>query len=396
MKRYATVVMILGILLIVWILASSISQIQPMTTSGSSGHTSGGSGSPGSGSGTGGGSGSGTGSGTGAGSGSGFGIGSLGNFQITLPKWNFKFPSLNLPKFNLPKFQFPSFNFSFPHIANPFNFSTPSGSGGGGGGSGGTSTPGQSSTSTTVAPQLPLISTLIIIIAAIIAAIIIGAYSIKSIAARKKEPDNREEPEETPLVMADGEYPDNVTKSSGITMMAGEVEAPIAGWSTGRDLIRPEIRGDLPLIWSDSDPLYLHVPDGSEITLDSEKIQKTEPDSVSVSLGNRCNAIDCRAGRKEERKLIRAINYSDDVAQLFRLNFLRDDSADFMTAREIVKNLENSTGRIVNRDSLFRLLDTYEMAFYGKQGLARKNYEDFLDGLKGGLDNAKAIICGET
>ena len=369
-------------IIVTWLLVASITQIQPISSSpGTSGTTSGG-----------GSSGSGGGTGFGSGSGSGFGLsgggGSLGfnlpHFNFTLPKFNFNFPNINQ--------YLPKLNFAFPNLGSLF------GSGGtglfgsgGGSGSGGT---GGTSQSTTSHPVLPPINQflLIIIISVVAVSAVVLTLSKMSFSRRKNSDKDEEGNQELLLSVAAPNESENY-KDSQVRIGAGESIAAMEGWSNGDDLIKPEINGDLPLIWSAGVTVGIYY--NSDATLDASCDLHTESRGKAVAIpGKSCNVIRASMGKHLETKYIRGVLYENDVADLMHLNILNEAGfrQDDLTVREIIERM-SSNWHFKDRSELPLLVEIFERSFYGKMQVDRYNYEQFLYGLSHSMVKPRVIIC---
>ncbi len=383
MRTSPTAPALIAMVLAVWILASAITQIQPVLA-GNSGYNGGGSsGSQGTGSGQGG-------SGLPFGNGLGF-FPNLGNLNLG---WKMpQMPSFNLPhySFNYGKlfnYSFPKFNLSNLSSYNPTNssfFGAKGGSSGGG------------STSNAIL-QVPILNFMVIIIAALVAIVALTIFSItRSRRGKQKvEPDKDEElplgkePDDDPSIL-------NETGTSAQAFDAEETTAPIRGWSSGNDAIRPQINRELPLTWGRKDPLFVDVPVKSSLTMNSAAVPKAAEGNVVINMDKRCNLLVCKGPFGVESKTIRAIDYSQDIVNLFRLNLLSDNSAGLtgLTAREIMA--ENfSFGGQETRARLDRILVAFEESYYGKKMVTRLPYEEFMFSLRDSIPNARAIVCREN
>jgi hypothetical protein len=410
---------LVAVIVVTWLLAASITQIQPISGSpGNSGTNSGGGGSSGSGGSTGFGGGTGSGLG-GSGLGGSFGF-NLPHFNFTLPKFN-----LNLSMFNI---HFPKLSFTLPSLGNIFGFggsgssagsggsgssgSGGSGSGGGSGGGGssggsggsgssgsggsgsaGGSGSGGTSASTTPHPVLPHVNQILIIIIISIVAVFAVVLTLSKMSfSRKKDSAEEENGNDLLLSVATADEDESMNNLE-ISIGAGETIAPLKGWSSGNDIIRPDIKPDLPLIWSSGDNLSIDY-DPDETLKSSCGIHMETAGKATLTPTNGCNVIEAGVGRRREMKFIRGVRYESDVIDLVRLNIIKE--TDFhnedLTIREIIDKIP--IGRnLKDRGELPLLVEIFERSFYGKMKLDRKGYEDFLYGLSKTMTKPKVIIC---
>lgn len=184
-----------------------------------------------------------------------------------------------------------------------------------------------------------------------------------------------------------------------ITELAvGEIVAPFRGWDSLGGFIQPEIKPDLPLIWSLSESLTVRVPENVALSLEGGQVLRQSPTSYSVRFAKTCNALTGSFQGTAETKHVRAVHYSEDVIKHFRLNFFRisDEELSTLTPRELAEVLANRYSEsISDPEQLFRLIRVFERAFYGKKEISRADYEQFLVSLSRSVIDPKVIICGK-
>jgi len=386
---------LIAVIIVTWLLAASITQIQPVSGSpGTSGTNSGGGGSSGSG--------GSTGSGVGTGSGSGFGLSGLGGSSgFNLPHFNFTLPkfNLNLSWLNI---HFPKLNFTLPSLGNIFGSGGGGSSGGSGGsgssgsggsGSGSSSGSGGTSLSTTPHPVLPPINEILIIIILSIVAVFAVVLTLSKMSFSRKKDSDEEENGNDLLLSVSAADEDKNLNSSEISIGAGEAVAPLKGWSSGNDIIRPDVKPDLPLIWSSEDRLGIDY-DPDETLKSNCDIHIESAGKAIIIPRNGCNMIEAGEGRHREMKFIRGVRYESDVIDLVRLNIIKETyfQNEDLTIREIIDKIPSGRN-IKDRSELPLLVEIFERSFYGKMKLDRKGYEDFLYGLSKTMTKPKVIIC---
>ena len=382
-----------------WILISSINNLQPIQ-SGLNGPTSG----PGSKS-------SGTGSGNGISGSGGPGSGNIFNFPNL--NFNFNLPSLNfgslhlpnIPTFNIPfiHFQLPSFNLNI--FGSPHTNKLPPRNKTGGSNSGA----GQKSTSSNPINPIVINEFIILIIVGVLAFVMAvwlilrvkrggfferiakvpkikygdQDYSLSDLYVEpKREEENlRNKQEDKPF--------EPYTFKQHETMMAG--------WG-GKGIIRPMIPEDLPLSWALNSPLGIATDHEAKMEINGAEIVKTDGDHTYISLKNGCAELSAKHSLQTDRKLIRGVQYNDDIKDVFRLNmkdYLSQENQS-MTFREIIKNDENLKKILRQKDEFKIALSAFEKIFYGAKEADRKVYEAFLRGLMRGIYKPKIFTCGDN
>jgi hypothetical protein len=404
MNKKSLVLLVIIILLLGWLVASSVTTFQELAVGKTQSTSPGGSGtSPGTG---GNGPGSGPG-GSGGGGGSGFPGFSFNGFPFSLNfSGIFHFPSLNFPHFNN------SFNFNFTNFRFPFNLSSfgslfglspgkggNSGNGGSGGPGGSTGNSGKGSTGQgnggQVNPILPIILNPIILIIIVAIISVVLAFTVVTHARKNHDSSQRKDREEEILeAVIVPEQVKDATKSREelMDLQRGEVIAGISGWKSASGLLQPPIPSDLPLIWQKSDTLNMKVEEGSHLTLPAGLKQDAEG-IYALRFQERCNLVKAVREDEEDSLMIRAIDYSEDVRRFFLLNFVNYNTRiqPSMTAREIIAKMK-PIGSDPAISSFDDIVFAYERSFYGYKKVRRDDFENFLRNLSK-LDDPKIIIC---
>ncbi|MCL4452411.1 MAG: hypothetical protein M1327_07310 [Candidatus Thermoplasmatota archaeon] len=406
MNKKSLVLLVIIILLLGWLVASSVTTFQELAVGKTQSTSPGGKGTGS----TTGGSGPGSGSGSGGGGGGGFGFSGLSfnGFPFSLNfSGIFHFPSLNFPHFNI-SYNFSNFRFPFNLSSLGSLFGLGSGKGGnsGNGGSGGPGGPGGSSGNTgkggtgqgkggQVNPILPIILNPIILIIIVAIVSVVLAFTVVNQARKNRDASSRKEDQEEILeaVIVPEQVKDaTMSREELMDLQHGEVIAGISGWKSIRGLLHPPIPSDLPLIWQKSDTLNMKVEEGSYLTLPAGLKQNAEG-VYALRLQERCNLVKAVSEDEEDSLLIRAIDYSEDVRRFFLLNFVNynTQAQPSMTAREIIAKMK-PIGSISGTSSYDEIVSAYERSFYGYKKIRRDDFENFLRGLSK-LDDPKIIIC---
>ena len=382
-----------------WILISSINNLQPIQ-SGLNGPTSG----PGSKS-TGTGSGNGISGSGGPGSGNIFNFPNL-NFNFNLPSLNFGSLHLpNIPTFNIPfiHFQLPSFNlniFGSPHT----NKLPPRNKTGG-------SNPGAGQKSTSSNPINPIvINEFIILIIVGVLAFVMAVWLIlrvkrggffERIAKVPKIKYGDQDYSLSDLYVEPNRDEENLRNKQEDKPFEPytfkQHETLMAGWG-GKGIIRPMIPEDLPLSWALNSPLGIATDHEAKMEINGAEIVKTDGDHTYISLKNGCAELSAKHSLQTDRKLIRGVQYDDDIKDVFRLNmkdYLSQENQS-MTFREIIKNDENLKKILRQKDEFKIALSAFEKIFYGAKEADRKVYEAFLRGLMRGIYKPKIFTCGDN
>ncbi len=398
-SKKSIAITIFVIIIASWILISSINNLQPIQ-SGLNGPTSG----PGSAS-------TGTGTGNGISGSGGPGIGNVFNFPNL--NFNFNFPSLNfgslklpnLPIFNIPfiHFHLPSFNLNFFGSHNSKQLQQNNQTGGSNSGA------GQKSTSSNPINPLILNEFIILIIVGILS-FVIAVWLI----LRVKRGGFFERIEKAPKIKyGDKNYSlselfedQQTAEENLINKQEDKIFEPynfnhretvMTGWG-GKGVIRPMIAEDLPLSWALNSPLGIATDPEIKMEIDGADIVKRDGDHTYINLKNGCAELSAKHTLQSDRKIIRGVQYDEDIKDIFRLNmkdYLSKDNQS-MTFREIAKNDENLKKILRQQDEFKIALAAFEKIFYGAKEADRKVYEAFLRGLMRGIYKPKIFTCGDN
>lgn len=394
MKGKNLAVLLVLMLLLGWLVASSVSSFQEIIP-GSNSTGTGSSGSGGSSTGTG----SGSGLGGSGGGGSGFNFGFPFNLNFS---GNFKLPQLNLslPHFNL---TFPNFNFSwfkFPFKFGFFNTShlgTLGGNGTGGGSSGGGSS-GTGTSPTHSNPVSPLKIDPVILIALIVAvAALLSILVVRQVMSQKrdKKGERKEEEEILPGEIAAEENPTETESSEPQHIGPHEKIVAYSGWDPGNGLIGFEIDSKLPLVWQKTRPLKFSLAKGAKLK-EPDSPEMDSENSYSYTPVNTCTLFNAKTLTLEDRLWVRAVTFENEVRKLFLLNFGSSvENFKNMTSREIMAKIIAGQKAIKDVKALETLISIYERTFYGKKKPQKPEFETFLLSLHLALEEAKIVICAD-
>lgn len=399
-SKKSIAITIVVVIIASWILTSSINNLQPIQ-SGLNGPTSG----PGT-------SNSGTGSGNGISGSGGATTGNLFNFPNL--NFNFNLPSLNfgslnlpnLPVFNIPFIHFQLPNFKLNLFGTPHQNQLPPKNKTGGSNSG----TGQKTSSNS--PINPIIiNEFILLIIVGILAFVMAVWLI----LRIKRGGFLERIQKAPKIKygeqdysvsdlfedknIEREHLENKREEEKPfnPFIFPQKETIMTGWG-GKGLIRPMIAEDLPLSWALNSPLGIAMDPGTKMELSGADIVKTDSDHTYISLKNRCAELSTKYSLQSERKLIRGVEYDDDIKDVFRLNmkdYLNKENQS-LTFREMIKSDENLKKILKQKDEFKTALSAFEKIFYGAKNADRKVYEAFLRGLMRGIYKPKIFTCGDN
>ena len=382
------VISIVAIVVVTWILISSLSSI-PVVKSSSSG----------SGTGQGGGSGSNTGLGSGFGSGFGF---SLPNLNLSLPHLNLNLGAL----FRAPNFHFkwPKFNITLP----PANFNSTktnstSSSPGGGGGHGGQGTSNSVNSKVNVIQQILLNPIFLIILIGAIAVIMsvyatrkLGGNRIKKKGGRNKNVKNDYK-----------ESYDSRADKDDILQVAPETNRPsdseprnyifklkkFMGWE-GMGYIKPKIPEDMPLIWDYSSPLDIEIDRNMQIDSPDSKLKGNFPKgNLNMSVQKGLNKIRGIWNEGSEEKDIMGINIREDAQKQLTGNIGGElmNSLKNKTLREL-GNSEGFQNLVSDKLSAEKLIKIYERIYYGQKRINSNEYYEFLRYLRNSMKDPKMFM----
>ena len=369
MKRKQLVLSIIAMVIVTWLLISSLSSINNLQPSGSGSHT----GTSGNGGGS-----SNNGNGGSLGSGSGAG-GILGSqlFNFNLPSFNFNLDFLQFPKLVLP---FPNFGFPtihFPAIGSLNQLFQKTFGGGG----------ASSSTKSTLTKIVPIIINTYFLI---ILFSIIGAFMVfVALRTHTKTKHGKAKQEVRKKVDADN----SLYKSLKEELEFGELnlgekalfnyeieKIPYNGWG-GEGIIRPHIASDLPLTWDVRNNLEIDRDEGTIMKMNDDII---ESDILNLNLGS--NMISAVSDHNSQKLKILGVNYEEHVRDTAIINIPEEfvKKSNSYTLKEIY-NMKEISEIFATDQRLDKALMTFERAYYGKKSINRDEYETFLRCIKNDL-----------
>ena len=382
------VISIVAIVIVTWILISSLSSVPVIHSS-----------SPGSGSGSGGGTGSGSGPGSGLGNGFGF----------SLPNFNFKLPSLNLNLgsiFKLPNFhiKWPQFNVTLP----PLNFNltkanTTSSSSGGGGGHGGHGSSSNVNNKVTVLQQI-ILNPIFLLVVVIAIAVIMSLYAIKSMSGKKP---NKKVNKKNGVRKDYKESYDSRSEKNDALQAVSETNTHrdddsgnyilklknFMGWE-GKGYIKPEIPQDMPLIWDYASPLNVEISRNMQIdSSDSNLKGNVTEGKIRMTLNRGKNIIKGIWNDGSEEKDIVGINIREDAQKQLTGNLGNDilKSLKNRTLREL-ENSSDFQNLIKSKSDADKLIKLYERIYYGQKRINSNEYYEFLRYLKNAMKDPKMFM----
>lgn len=367
------VVSIIALVVVTWVLISSLSAIPVMNSQS-------------------GGSGTGHGTGTGTGSGSGTGTGSL---------FGFHFPTLNLhlPNFNIGSafanllsklhITLPKLNITLPQTGAKAN-STSSSPGGGNTGSGTTT-----NTKHDVTPVVinPLFLEIFMVIFIAMAVILVA----KSTFNRKKtgkpdQPDtgeelfeynSREGKEENGAVESGGS-PDQKTLDPRAIPQANS----FLSWN-GNGLIKPKIPDDMPLLAKAGESLDISCPEDMKLFSNGTELSMNK--NALIVKGR--NLLTGQSHSGNDTKTITGIDPMEDSQRQMIANFGESilNRNRTKTLREII--LESDLSSLIsNKEKLISAIGIYEKIYYGRKNINMNDYYEFLRSLRDALREPKVFM----
>lgn len=373
MSTRKAVVSILALVVVTWVLISSLSAIPVINAqSGSTG--------------TGGGSGSGTGTGTGSGTGSLFGF-HFPTLKLNLPNLNIGAFIANL--FSKLHIKFPNLNITLPQTGAKVN-ATSSSPGGGGGGTGTTSSNHNAVTPLVINPLLLEIFMVIFIGLAVL-------MVVKSTFSRKKgrnppssdiqgqlfEYNSKEEVEMNVHMEIDG-----LAKTERLTSRSIPQVIPFSPWN-GEGLIKPDIPEDMPLFARAGESLNVTYPENMKLfSNDGEMVKKSK---IQITEGK--NILNGQSDSGTETKTIMGIYPKEDSQRQMIANFGENilNRNRSKTLREIMEE-SNLSQLISSKESLYHAVSIYEKIYYSKMDINMNVYYEFLRALKNSLKEPKIFM----
>ncbi len=307
---------------------------------------------------------------------------------------NFKFPDLNLSRlsFNLSLFNFtlpafPAFfNFSLPSFGNLFGGKSGSSQSHSTGTSGNSNGNGKTPVNTF---KLPPIVVYIIIAVMVVLVAVIASLSVANYRKREKS-DSAQQLLEEQVLQFDPEVQNSNSRDAQVFRVK-----PFKGWKGESDLINPGIPGDLPLVYPvDSDmPVELSRP--ATLEIDNGNINDSGKSIYNVRLSKGCNTLTASNEEEAETKNVRGVVVREEMSLLLRINLLSGTTIEGepKTIREISRLLETE-GIIKDRRKFADLIEIYERAFYGLKETALEDFQNFLYGIRDTFTEPKMAECG--
>ena len=348
--------------IVTWLLISSLStivNIQPSgssTNKGTSGHNGG----------------SKTSGGNGGSLGNGNGGGLLGSqlFNFNLPNINFnyylQFPKLVIP---FPNFVFPKLYIPPINLFNNFNFKQ---YGGGGGQS--------SSAHNTLTKLVPIILNKNFLIFLFV---ILGIFMV--FVALRNQPKTKREKSKQPKTLKNNldeplyktineEYAFEDIHKGNRQLFNYKIEKiPYKGWG-GEGIIRPHIASDLPLTWQCNNSLEIDRDSNTILKLNDNLI---ESNIIDIEFGS--NKISARNDVTSKELQVLGVNYEEHIRDTVIINIPEEFAK--VTGSYTLKEIYNMNeiGEIFSSERrLDKALLTFERAYYGKKTIKRDEYETFL------------------
>ncbi len=377
------VIAVVVLLLVTWVLISSLSAV-PVIKNQQQGN----------------GSGSSSGS-SGSGSGSGPSTGSL--FGLHFPTINFSLPNLNLGAFMQSLFsklnvKFPNLNLTLPSSNLTAN-STSQGAAGGGGGNGGSSTSNNHVNPVALVINPQLLEVLIILFG-MIAAILVVTSVVKKKKKQERKPGGMDEDGEEHsfdsseqkenLIINGRDRSINPSESENITVSGIKT---FNGWK-GEGLIKPDIPYDMPLLAKENENLNVssEMPVNS-ISLNGTPLDCNEKTNFSLRIGHGSNQLFANTGDREDHKEVFGIDPIKNSTKQLSVNLGENiiNSNTTRTLREMSK--DSSLRKIIKDPEKFnRAIRKYEKLYYGKQNININEYYDFLRYLRDSLYDPKMYL----
>ena len=375
MERRQAILSIIALILVTWLLVSSLSEINNYNATGSSSSGPGTSGPGGSLSGSGGSSG-----------GFGGGIGlkfPIPSFDFIFPTINFNFlkPILNAIAWFLSLFPIP--NIRFQSLKLPFTHYPASSSSGNSGGGAGTSTQNQNPN------VIPFLSNeYILIFIAIITAIFIIMLIVRNANINKPlkknikaaTADKTLEIPNQPALFDDSAG--EIDYTHGRKFLFSKISKPLKSWG-GLDALTIPISADLPLVWSDSTPLDIDYSGSSGLKFNDVPLDKNE-----VVLLYGLNTLTLNSGNKERVLELLGVPYEEHVRDSTIVNVPENIRSEILSKTLLeVYSMNEMKDEFRNPESIRDAMTICERVIYGKKRLKREEYEKFLRSLGSGFKN---------
>ncbi len=373
MERRQALLSLIALILVTWLLVSSLSEIANYNVSGGS---SSGPGTPGPGGSLG---------GTGQGS-SGLG-GGLG-LKFPSSSFNFIFPNINLdfltPIFNAIAWFFSLFplpNIRFPTLKLPStHFPGNSATGSSGGGSGSSSQNQNPNVIPLLTNEYILIFIAIITIIFIIFMLMRNANIGKTAKKEGKTSTNEvnlEIPDQSTLF---DNSPMEIDHTHGRKFLFSKISTPLKGWG-GNDLLTIPISNDLPLVWSDSTPLKINSSGSSDLKFNDVSLNEEQ-----IVLPYGLNTLTINSGNEMTVLELLGIPYEEHVRDSTIVNIPENIRTEILSKTLLeVYSMNEMKNEFMNHESIRDAITICERVIYGKKILKREEYEKFLRSLGNGF-----------
>lgn len=168
-----------------------------------------------------------------------------------------------------------------------------------------------------------------------------------------------------------------------------------SGWKKGNDLINPEIPEDLPIIYPAGTPLAVHLRNEARLSGNYTVLGEPGGSDVNISLNLGCFEATAEKGMEKESKIFKGVVVRDEISLLLRVNLSRiiTEGAEVKTVRELI-NSDEFAGKIKDRKRLLGLIRSYERAYYGMKETDLNEFQRFLYGIRDTFEDARMALCG--
>lgn len=222
----------------------------------------------------------------------------------------------------------------------------------------------------------PLLLYVLVVAAALVAALLVSYAAVavfKKARARRgrKEERKRAPPPQPPKAPEEARRPQPLRAS------------PMVAW-VGK-LLKLGIPEDLPPIWAPGEPLPVELAPGARLEVKPVAIVG---EGFVIFPAQGCYELRAELEGASERVLVKVVDYTEEASWLVAANFGADPEK---TVRELAAAAVSS-GR-AESSATARVVRLFEDALYGERGMRRREFEEFLRGLKSALKDVRVVPC---
>jgi hypothetical protein len=222
----------------------------------------------------------------------------------------------------------------------------------------------------------PLLLYVLVIAAALVAALLVSYAAVAAVKKARAKRERKEEKESAP--------PPRPPEAPREAQQPPPLRAsPMVAWA-GR-LLKLGIPEDLPPIWAPGEPLPVELAPGARLEV---KPAAAVGEGFVIFPAQGCYELRAELGGAAERVLVKVVDYTEEASRLVAANLGANPEK---TVRELAAAAVSS-GR-AEPSATARVVRLFEEALYGERGMRRREFEEFLRGLKSALKDVRVAPC---